>query len=80
MRVVALQAKVVENLANYCKEYYDWVDVILNEIEAECDKANSQPHRKLRGSIRKAREEIQEAATKESNNRAKKEKRKKLED
>ena len=80
LRVVALQAKVVENLASYCKEYYDWVDVILNEIEAECDKANSQPHRKLRGSIRKARKEIQEAATKESNDRAKKEKRKKLED
>ncbi len=80
LRVVALQAKVVENLANYCKEYYDWVDVILNEIDAECDKANSQPHKKLRGSIKKARKEIQEAATKESNNRAKKEKRKKLED
>lgn len=80
MRVVALQKRVVQNIGNHCRVYYDWVDVILNEIEAECDKANSQPHRQLRNVIKKTREEVKQTELKDSGENAKKDKRMKLEE
>ena len=77
MKAVALQTRVVKNLANHCKENYDWVEVILGQIEDECDKANSQQHRKLLTTIRNARKAISESEATKNSKRIKKEKREK---
>ena len=79
-KVVEQQTRVVQNLACYCKEYYDWVEVLLDKIAEDCDKANSQQHRKLKVTIRKARGVIKEAETRKLSQRVKMQKRKKLEE
>ena len=77
LKVVALQARVVKNLADHCKENYDWVEAILGKIEKVCEEANSQQHKKVLTAIRNARKTISDSEANKNNKRVKKEKRKK---
>ncbi|MBQ9094872.1 MAG: hypothetical protein IJY53_00875, partial [Akkermansia sp.] len=79
-RVFRQKEKVIKNLAN-CKEYHDWVDAILNDIEAECNKThNSQRHNKLAAQVERVRNEIKENELKNAASTAKHAKRMELED
>lgn len=79
-RVFRQKEKVIKNLAN-CKEYHDWIDAILNDIEAECNKThNSQRHNKLAAQVERVRNEIKENELKNAASTAKHAKRMELED
>ena len=79
-RIFIQKERVIKNLAN-CKEYHDWIDAILNDIEAECNAThNSQRHNKLAKQVNQTREKIKENELKNAASTTKHAKRMELED
>lgn len=79
-RLILQKTRVVQNLGN-CKEYHDWIDAILNDIEAECNAVHgSLLHNKLANQITQTRNKIKENELKRANSDAKHKKRMELEE
>ena len=79
-RIFLQKEKVVKNLAS-CKEYHDWIDAILNDIEAECNATHgSHRHNQLAALVEKTRNTIKENELKNAASTAKHAKRMELED
>lgn len=79
-RIFLQKEKVVKNLAS-CKEYHDWIDAILNDIEAECNATHgSHRHNQLARLVETTRNTIKENELKNAANTAKHAKRMELEE